>query len=207
VLLADDHPVVREGLKALISRAGDMKVVAEARDGSEAVSQFLRHRPDVTLMDLRMPGKDGVEAIKAIRDKDPQARIIVLTIYGGDEDVFRAVQAGAKGYVLKDASREELLGSIRAVHEGNVWLAPVAATKLAVRVAAPTFTPRELEILRWMATGRSNKEIASALNVADGTVRIHVSRILRKLGTTSRTEAVKEALRRGIVHLEEYYVI
>ncbi len=195
ILLADDHPVVREGLRAMLSRQKDMAVTCEAATGKEAVAKFIQHRPNVVLMDLRMPEMHGLEAIRILREIDDDARIIVLTTYYGDEDIYRALKAGAKGYLLKDVPSDELLGCIRAVHEGKNWVGPATAAKLAARVSGPEFTTREQEVLYWLVTGKSNKEIGNTLNIAEGTVKVHVSRVLKKLGITSRTEAAKEALR------------
>lgn len=201
VLLADDHPVVREGLRALISRRSDMTVIAEASDGAEAVRLFNGHRPDVALIDLRMPGMDGVDAIKAIRQQFPAARIIVLTTFDGDEDIYRALRAGAKAYLLKDAAREELLDSVRRVCKGETYLPSGVAAKLAERVAAPQLTARELDVLRLISAGKSNKEVGSVLLVTEGTVKAHVNNILRKLSVRGRTEAVAFAIKRGIIRL------
>jgi two-component system, NarL family, response regulator len=201
VLVADDHPVVLEGLCSLIARADDMKVVATAASGREAFEQFLRHKPDVALIDLRMPEMSGIDAIAAIRGRIPSAQAIVLTTYTGEEDVYQSLRAGAKGYLLKDAPREDLLGCIRAVHEGRTWISPQAAAHLAVRLNAPQLSPRELEVLRLMATGKSNKEIGAALYVTEGTIKMHVNHILKKLDADGRTEAVSRAIKRGIVSL------
>jgi two-component system NarL family response regulator len=202
ILIADDHPVVREGLVALINRQPDMKVVAEATNGRETVEQFLRHRPDVTLIDLRMPEMDGVEAISAIRQREPTARLIVLTTFDGDEDVYRGLRAGAKAYLLKDGSREELLECISAVHAGKSWIPPAVAAKLASRVSGSDLTPREQEVLQLMVAGKSNKEIGVMLHIGEGTVKVHVNHILEKMGVSGRTEASMEALKRGLVHLD-----
>ncbi len=202
VLIADDHPVVREGLKALIDRRPDMKVVAEAANGQETVEQVFTHHPDVTLMDLRMPQMDGVEAISAIRERDPAARIIILTTFDGEEDVYRGLRAGAKAYLLKDAPREELLECIHAVHAGKTWIPPDVAAKLATRVSASDLTPRELEVLQMIVAGKSNKEIGVILHISEGTVKVHVNHILQKMGVGGRTEASIEALKRGLVRLD-----
>jgi two-component system, NarL family, response regulator len=202
ILLADDHPVVRAGLRALISRRPGMSVIAEASSGAEALNLFRRHRPDVALIDLRMPQMDGVEAISAIREQFPAARIIVLTTFDGDEDIYRALRAGAKAYLLKDVPREELLDCIRRVHEGKTYLPSGVANKLAQRVAAPQLTTRELEVLQLMAAGKSNKEIGTVLLVTEGTVKAHVNSILQKLGVSGRTEAATSAVKRGIVQLD-----
>ena len=203
ILIADDHPVVREGVAAMIERRPDMTVVAEAATGREAVAAYRAAQPDVVLMDLRMPEMTGVEAIGAIRGEFPGARIIVLTTYDGDEDIYRGLQAGARAYLLKDAPRDELLDAIRAVHAGQSRIPPAVAARLAERVlAGPQLTPRELEVLRGIVAGRSNKEIGAALSIGEGTVKAHVNNILGKLGVNDRTQAVTTALQRGIVHLD-----
>jgi two-component system NarL family response regulator len=202
VLIADDHPVVRMGLEALVSDASGMCVVAEAATGEEAVELALRHRPDVVLMDLRMPGCGGVEAIQRIRSVWPDARIVVLTTYDGDEDIYRALRAGARAYLLKDASRTALLETIGAVHRGQTSIPSEVAGKLAERLAGPALTERELDVLRRIVAGRSNKEIAADLSVSEGTVKFHVNNVLGKLGVSDRTQAVTEAIRRGIVRLD-----
>jgi two-component system NarL family response regulator len=202
ILIADDHPVVREGLVALINRRPDMVVVAEVSNGRDAVEQFLRHRPDVALLDLRMPEMDGVEAIAAIRQKIPTARLIVLTTFDEDEDIYRGLRAGAKAYLLKDAPRDELLKCIRAVHEGQTVIPPSIAAKLADRLTTSGLTRREIQVLQFVADGNGNKEIAVALSISEGTVKTHVSSILAKLDAADRTQAVTIALRRGILRLQ-----
>lgn len=202
LLIADDHPVVREGLAAMLNRRQDMAVVGEASNGREAVELYRREKPDVTLMDLRMPELGGVEAITAIRAEFPDARFIVLTTYDGDEDITRALKAGAQAYLLKDTPREELLDAIRAVHAGHKRIAPEMAGKLAERLTAPELTGRELDVLKLIVAGKSNKEIGQALSITEGTVKVHVNNLLGKLGVSDRTQAVTEALRRGIVHLD-----
>jgi two-component system NarL family response regulator len=203
ILIADDHPVVREGVAAMIERRPDMTVVAEAATGREAVAAYRAAQPDVVLMDRRMPEMTGVEAIGAIRGEFPGARIIVLTTYDGDEDIYRGLQAGARAYLLKDAPRDELLDAIRAVHAGQSRIPPAVAARLAERVlAGPQLTARELEVLRGIVAGRSNKEIGAALSIGEGTVKAHVNNILGKLGANDRTQAVTTALQRGIVHLD-----
>ena len=179
-----------------------MTVVAEASNGAEAVELFSRHRPDVALIDLRMPGTDGVDAITIIRERFPDARIIVLTTFHGDEDIYRALRAGAKAYLLKDVGREELLDCVRSVSEGRAYLPKSVAAKLAERVAGPQLTVRELDVLRLMGAGKSNKEIGDSLRVAEGTVKAHVNNILSKLNVRGRTEAVAIAVKRGIIRLE-----
>jgi DNA-binding NarL/FixJ family response regulator len=201
VLIADDHSVVREGLASLIGRRADMAVVAEASNGREAVDLWKQNHPDVTLVDLRMPGLDGVGAIKEIRSGDEKARIIVLTTFDGDEDIFRAIQAGAKGYLLKDAPREALMDCIRRVHAGETCVPVHLAAKLAQRVSGETLSAREIEVLKLMAQGKSNKEIGSALFISEGTVKSHVKGIFAKMNVISRTEAVASATRRGLIQL------
>ncbi|MEO8004717.1 MAG: response regulator transcription factor [Betaproteobacteria bacterium] len=199
VLIADDHAVVREGLVAMINRQPDMRVVAEAPDGMEAVNQWSHQRPDVSLVDLRMPRLDGVGFISQVRTLDPKARILILTTFDGDEDIYRGMRAGAKAYLLKDAPREQLLECIRAVHAGDTFLPPNVAAKLAAQVSGERLTERELEILKLMAAGESNKSIARELSIAEGTVKTHVKSVLFKLGAASRTEAAAIAARRGLV--------
>jgi two-component system NarL family response regulator len=202
ILIADDHAVVREGLAAMIARRADMQVAAEAEDGRRAVELARQLKPDVILLDLRMPEMGGVEAITHIRAERPEARIIVLTTYDGDEDIYRALQAGAKAYLLKDMPRDELLDAIRVVHAGHKRIPSEVAAKLAERLTAKALTPRELEVLKLIVAGRSNKEIGAGLGIAEGTVKIHVNNLLGKLGVADRTQAVTEALKRGIVHLD-----
>ena len=202
ILLADDHPVVREGLAALINRRPDMKVVAETDNGRNAVEQFFEHRPDVALLDLRMPVMGGLDAVVAIINKAPAARLVILTTYEGEEDIYRALRAGAKGYVLKDVPVEELMECLRAVAEGRTWIPPKVAAQLAKRVASRDLTPRELEVLRTVTAGKSNKEIGVALNISEATVKVHVTHILEKLKVGGRTEAIRVSVEHGIVHLD-----
>lgn len=203
ILIADDHPIVREGLAALIARRPDMCVAAEADNGADAVELALQHRPDVLLFDLRMPLVSGVEAIERIRAQWPQARVIVVTTFDGDEDIVRALRAGAKAYLLKDTPREDLLETIRAVHAGQTRIPPAVAAKLAARMSAgPDLTQREREVLELIVAGKSNREIGVALSIGEGTVKAHVNSILGKLGVADRTQAVTTAIQRGIVHLE-----
>ena len=201
VLIADDHTVVREGLASLIRRRVDMTVVGETSNGREAVALWKKLRPDVTLLDLRMPELDGVGAIKEIREKDDKARIIVLTTFDGDEDIYRAIQAGAKGYLLKDAPREALIDCIRRVHAGETCVPVHLAAKLAQRVSGEALSEREIEVLKLMARGKSNKEIGAALFISEGTVKSHGKSIFAKLDVISRTEAVATATRRGLIQL------
>jgi len=202
VLIADDHGVVREGLVSMIQRnKADMTVVGEASNGREAVELWKAQRPDVTLLDLRMPELDGVEAIKTIRAIDEKARTIVLTTFDGDEDIYRAIQAGAKGYLLKDVPREALMDGIRRVHAGETSIPGNLVAKLAKRVSGDALSKRELEVLKLMAQGKSNKEIGSALFISEGTVKSHGKAIFAKLNVVSRAEAVAEATRRGLIRL------
>jgi two-component system NarL family response regulator len=201
ILIADDHPVVREGLAALIRSAPGMALVAEAASGKQAVRRFFLHYPDVMLLDLRMPEMNGIEVIRAIRAKDPHARIIVLSTYGGDEDVYRALQAGAKAYLLKDAPRHDLLASIRAVREGKPWVPAKGQLALSAKLETAKFTEREMEIIELMATGKTNKEIGAQLHISGATVKIHLSHIFRKLGARARPEAIRLVLQSGMVHL------
>jgi len=201
VLIADDHVVVREGLVAMIDRQPDMTVVAQAPNGAEAVELWRSHGPDIALLDLRMPVLDGVGAIGRIRAEDPKARILILTTYDGDEDIYRGMRAGAKAYLLKDTPREELLQCIRAVYGGESYIPPAVAAKLASQVSGERLTTREMEILALIARGRSNKAIARELDISEGTVKTHVKSILQKLDATSRTEAVSIGAKRGLVRL------
>lgn len=202
VLIADDHPVVREGLAALINRRPDLRTVAEAANGVEAVRQALELRPDVILMDLNMPELGGVDAIQKIRATWPEARVVVMTTFDGDEDIYRALQAGARAYLLKDTPRDDILDTLRAVHGGSRRIPPEIAAKLADRLESEPLTDRELDVLRQIAAGLSNKEIGVALGISEGTVKVHVNSLLGKLDAQDRTQAVTIALRRGIVHLD-----
>ena len=201
ILIVDDHPVVREGLASMIQREPDMTVTALAENGQQAVELFRQHRPDVTLMDLRMPVMDGVEAIQAIREERHNARVIVLTTFDGDEDIYRGLRAGARAYLLKDAPPDELLAAIRTVHAGQKHIPSEVAAKLAERMEGPELTFRELEVLRLIVAGHSNHEIGKALFITEGTVKSHVNNILYKLNVNDRTQAATTALKRGIVHL------
>lgn len=201
VLIADDHAVVRDGLVAMIGKWTDMTVVAEAQNGREAVEQWKRHRPDVSLLDLRMPELDGIGAIYQIREQDATARVIVLTTFDGDEDIYRAISAGAKAYILKDAPREDILNCIRKVHRGETFVPPSVAAKLVERVSGPELSEREMVVLRALATGQSNKEIGRRLFISETTVKSHLKSIFTKLNVLSRTEAVAAAARRGMVQL------
>ncbi|MBD2516015.1 response regulator transcription factor [Nostoc sp. FACHB-973] len=202
ILIVDDHPVVRQGLAAMIDREPDMTVIGQVCNGREAVAAFRQHQPDVTLMDLRMPEMDGVAAITAICNEFENSRIIVLTTYDGDEDIYRGLKAGAKGYLLKDAEPDELLAAIRVVNTGQKYIPASVGAKLAERVGILQLSKRELEVIRLMATGKTNQEIGAVLQISEGTVKYHVNNILSKLGVSDRIQAVITALKRGIVSLD-----
>jgi two-component system NarL family response regulator len=202
VLVVDDHSLLRTGVANIINQEAGLEVVAQAANGLEAIEAFRLLRPDVTLMDLRMPEMEGVEAVRRIRTIDPLARVVVLTTYDADEDIARALQAGAKAYILKDIAAAALIACIRDVLAGKTYLAPAAAAKLAERVTQVQLTPRELATLRLMANGNSNKEIATALAISERTVKTHLGHLFEKFGVTSRTEAVRVATRRGLVRLD-----
>ena len=202
ILIADDHPIVREGLVAIIQRRTDMTVVGEAATGREAVELYHQTKPDIILMDLRMPEMDGVEAIQLIRGKDPNARIIILTTYDSDEDIYRGLRSGARAYLLKDAGREALLEAIRAVHAGKALIPGHVAAKLAERMMEPDLTPREIEVLNLLAQGKTNRQIARELGVALGTVKSHVNNILTKMGAEDRTQAATLAIKRGLIRVD-----
>jgi len=202
VLLVDDHSLLRTGVANIINQEPDLEVVAEAANGRDGIDAFLVHHPDVVLMDLRMPGMEGVEAVQQIRAIDPQARVVVLTTYDADEDIAGALQAGAKAYILKDIAADALVTCIRDVLAGKTYLAPAAAAKLAERVTQVQLTPRELAALQLMANGSSNKEIAVALKISERTVKSHLAHLFDKLQVTSRTEAVRVATRRGLVRFD-----
>jgi two-component system NarL family response regulator len=202
VLLVDDHALLRTGVANIINQERGLRVVAEAGNGLEAIAAYERHRPDVVLLDLRMPEMEGVEVVRRIREQDPRARVIILTTYDTDEEIARALKAGAKAYVLKDISADDLIACIREVLAGKTYLAPAAAAKLAEGVTRVQLTPRELSALQLMADGKANKEIASALGISDRTVKTHLGHLFEKLGVTSRTEAIGVATRRGLVRLQ-----
>ena len=201
VLTVDDHPLLREGIAALVNAESDMKLVAEAADGLEAVAQFRVHRPDVTLMDIQMPGLNGVEAISKIHGEFPDARIIVLTTYTGDAQVVAALRAGARAYILKGQVHRELLETIRAVCAGQKRIPPEIAAELAQHVVDDELTPREIDVLRLIAAGNANKQIADQLSIGEATVKSHVTNILSKLGANDRAHAVTIGLKRGIIEL------
>ncbi len=202
IMVVEDHQVVRQGFSALLRTVDDFAVAAEAGTGEQAVALFREHVPDVTLMDLRLPGMGGVEAIGAIRKDFPDARIIVLTTFDGDEDIYRALQAGARGYLLKGMNIEELIDAIRIVHRGKSRIPPAVAERLAERLAGPALTERETDVLRLIVAGKSNKEIGTALFISEATVKTHINNMLGKLGVTDRTQAATTALQRGIVHFD-----
>lgn len=201
VLIADDHSIVRQGLVTIINRDPEMTVIAEAENGQQAIDRFREHQPDVTLMDLRMPDVGGVEAIGAICAEFKPARIIVLTTYNGDEDIYRGLHAGAQGYLLKDTKSHEVLNAIRTVARGQQYIPPDVGAKLVQRLNNPELRERELAVLGLIAQGMSNLEIGTALSISENTVKTHVNRILSKLGVSDRTQAVIVAVKRGIVSL------
>src|SRR6202521_2545307 len=203
IMVIDDQAVVRQGFVALINTVPDMAVVAEGTNGKQAIDLYRLHRPDITLMDLRMPVISGVDAIARIRQEFPGARIIVLTTYDGDEDIYRSLQAGAQGYLLKDMFFEELERAIRRVHAGSRLIPGPVAERLAERMSGSDLTGRELEVLEQIVRGRSNKEIAGLLNISEATVKSHINNLLSKLGVTDRTQAATTALQRGIVHFDK----
>lgn len=201
ILVADDHFVVRMGLTALVNTEPDLEVVGEAADGPQAVTAFEKHKPDLVLMDLRMPIKDGIWATAEIKSKHPNARVLMLTTFDGDTDIHRAMEAGAQGYVLKNSTGDKLIPALRAVAAGQRWIPKEIATRLASRNLFEDLTPRELQVLDQMAKGLANKEIADVLKITGHTVKDHLKSILGKLHVADRTEAVTVALQRGIIHL------
>jgi DNA-binding NarL/FixJ family response regulator len=202
VLCVDDHQIVREGLALIIASQPDMKVVGFAATGEDAVQQWRRHRPDITLMDLRLVGMSGLDAIRAIRREEPTARVIVLTVYQGDEDIHQALAAGAATYLLKDTLADDLIRTVREVHAGGQPMADGVKARLSERAAQPPLTAREIEVLNLVARGHRNKEIAALLRVSEETVAVHLKHTFAKLKVNERTAAVNVALRRGIVHIE-----
>jgi DNA-binding NarL/FixJ family response regulator len=202
IMVVDDHPVVRAGLAAILSTEVDMEVVAEARDGAEAVELFRAHQPDVVLLDLRMPVMDGVSATRALMKESPYASIIVLTSYDGDENIYRALEAGARGYAFKDSVRTELLGMVRAVHKGRRSIPAPVAARLAEHMPRIPLTEREVEVLRFTAQGLSNAEVADRIYRTEATVKVHLRNIYAKLNVTDRTAAVMTAIRRGFIEVD-----
>ncbi len=201
ILIVDDHPIVRNGLVLMVKYESGMETVAEASSGAEAIEQFCQHQPDVTLMDLRLGDMNGVDAISSIRQDFPQARIIILTTYDTDEDIYRGLQIGARGYILKDAPLDELLNAIRTIHAGRQYIPPEVGAKLAERLNRPQLSERERDVLQLMAQGKSNQAIADDLYISENTVKYHVNNILSKLEVSDRTQAVLMALKRGIANL------
>ena len=201
ILVVDDHFVVRMGLIGVVNTEPDMEVVGEAADGNQAVEVFGRVKPSLVLMDVRMPIKDGITATKEIRTRHPDARILMLTTYDGDTEIHRAIQAGARGYVLKNSTGDELIPALRAVAAGKEWIPEEIANRLASRKRFEELTPRELQVLQQMATGQANKEIGDVLRITENTVKDHLKNILGKLRVADRTEAVTVAVQRGIIHL------
>jgi len=202
IMIVDDHAVVRQGLAALLSTVPEFDIIVQAGDGEQAVALYRTHQPDVTLMDLRLPKLKGVEAIQAIRQEFPAARVIVLTTFDGDEDIYRALQAGARGYLLKGMEGDELIEAIRAVHEGKARIPAEVAERLSLRLSGDALTERETDVLRQIVGGLSNKEIGAKLFISEATVKTHVNNLLAKLGVSDRTQAATTALQRGIVHLD-----
>ena len=199
VLIVDDHPLLREGIAAVIGGEPDIVLVAEASNGREAVEAFRKHRPDVTLMDLQMPDMDGVEATLAIRAEWPGARVVMLTTYGGDAQAMRALKAGASGYLLKSMIRKDLLEAIRSVHAGQRRIPQEVAAELAAHATDDALTPRELQVLKHVAAGKSNRVVAAELDVSEDTIKAHMKNIMSKLGANDRTHAVMIALKRGMI--------
>jgi two-component system, NarL family, response regulator len=199
ILIAEDHLIARAGVQAIVNAQSDMVIVAEAGNGEQALSLYRKHRPDVTLMDMRMPVMNGFAALAALREEFPDARVVALSTFGGDEDIRRALSAGAQAYLTKDVLPDELIGAIRAVHAGERYLPELVLATLAAEM--PRLSDRELEVLRLVAQGLSNKRIAYVLNIAEDTAKNHVKSILKKLGADDRTQAATEAIQRGIIHL------
>ena len=202
VVIVEDHFVVRAGLRAVINKEPDLKVVAEAKSGTEAIELYRAHRPDVTVMDLQIPGLDGVSAMRAILAEWPEARVMVLSTYGGEEQLLGAMQAGARGYFLKHVEKRELLAAIRAIHAGERRWPPELSTQVTERLGRPELTPREREVLKLLASGLGNAGVAESLGISEGTVRVHVSHLLAKLGCAEKAQLVAEAFRRGIISLD-----
>ena len=201
LILADDHPVLREGLSLILDTLPDMAVVAQASTGEEAFELFLKLEPDVLILDLQMPGEGGVSTVKRLLKKRPGAKILILTTYDTDEDIYRTMLAGAIGYVLKDTPSDELIVAIRTIASGQRYMSRTAGAKLAGRIGAPQITERELSVLRCVAAGQANKEIADALGISEGTVKSHVNNIMQKLGALSRTDAAIAGLRKGLIKM------
>jgi len=205
VLIADDHPVVREGLTTIVQLQSDMRVIAEASNGRDATEKYFACRPDIALLDLRMPLMDGVATVVAICEKEPGARLAILTSFESEEEIYRALRAGAQGYVLKDAPPGELIACIQAMSEGRTWIPPGVGAQLAKRVTGPELTTREMEVLRTLVLGKSNKEIGVVLDIAESTVKVHVTHVLEKLKAGGRTEAISVALKRGLIRIDSVH--
>ncbi|MEL6455500.1 MAG: response regulator transcription factor [Cyanobacteria bacterium J06623_5] len=203
VLVVEDHSVVREGIVSILNRQKDITVVAEAENGSEAVELFQRYRPDITLMDLRMPQMEGLEAIVQIRQSSPNARIVILTTYDTDEDIYQGMQVGARGYLLKDASAAELANAVRIVHQGKRYVPSDVAAKLAARVGNDDLTRKEKEVLKKMVLNSSTAKLAEEMHLSEGTVKFHINNIFQKLNVNDRTQAIVVALRRGLIRLDK----
>lgn len=201
VLLADDHPPLREGLASILSSQPDIEIVAEAGTGSEALALSAKVAVDVFVLDLRMPGGDGLQTIAELIKRDPASRILVLTTYDNEEDIFNALEAGAKGYLLKDTNRAEIIDAVRRIHAGERYLTPLIANRLADRLVRPGLTPRELDVLRFLSRGKSNKEMAAAMMISEETVKTRMKSLFQKLDVHDRTEAVAVALQRGLLRL------
>ena len=203
ILVVEDHHVVRQGLVALLSVVDGVEVVAQAGDGAEALKEHAAHHPDITLIDLRLPRLSGVEVIQRVRTAEPHARFIVLTTYDGDEDIYRALQAGARAYLLKGMTADTLISTIRSVHAGKSCIPPAIAQRLAERMSTEQLTHREQDVLEQIVRGKSNKEIGAALEISEATVKTHINNLLGKLGVTDRTQAATAALQRGLVQLDD----
>jgi DNA-binding NarL/FixJ family response regulator len=202
ILLADDHPSLRDGLSSILNGQPDLKVVGEAGTGRQTVEQFKLTKPDVLIVDLRMPDGDGIQAIKELVAIDPAVKTLVLTTYDNEEDIFSALEAGARGYILKDTTREEIIEAVRQIHAGKRYLPAAIAARLADRMIRPVLTPRELDVLRLVSRGRTNKEIAAAMFVSEETIKTHMKGLFQKLGVHDRAEAIGIALQRGLLRLE-----
>ncbi|HEY2471121.1 MAG TPA: response regulator transcription factor [Terracidiphilus sp.] len=202
VLVADDHPVVRKALVDVINNEPDMRVICESGNGRDAVMKAVAERPDVCLLDLRMPGMDGIQAMKSIQERDLNTRLVIFSSYNTQEDVYRAIEAGAQGYVLKEAPVEDIVASVRTVAGGGIWIPNNVGAKLAKRISDHDLTPREREVLRVLASGKSNKEIGAIFNISEATVKVHVTHILEKLHVSCRAEAIPAAAKRGLVRIE-----
>jgi len=201
VLLADDHAIVRNGVAQILNEQADIQVVAQAEDGESAVELYRRERPDVALVDLRMPKVEGTQVVERIRREFPEAVVVVLTSFGTDDDIDRALVAGAKGYLLKDVGPGDLVACVRKVHGGGTWVSPTVASKLVARMTQVQITSQEMRVLRQLGEGKSNRDIGETLSISEATVKIHVSHLLEKLGASSRTDAVVKAVERGLIRM------